>query len=337
MKGLFMKKWQNLLWWISVITFIIAVTWLGICVFVFQQAITEYVIVKKISFIFLCLLFLSPILLIMIVVLEVFEKVKLAWNNTRKFDDPFFEQIDFYHHGCEDVKGFYIKQIAIIKLFYNKKFDELIRNKEIDRLYKRHDYLCTQIVIADDVMKCAISLIVSVIASCMYSNILDGDASLKNIVFFWILIIGFFIVLLFPYSNKGQLGSYMYKINKYEIDLLDKKIQELESKIEITEDDEIVLHTRQIFINALVKKKKGKRFDEISNDIKELEKCNLILEDYEKYKKVRVYINGVEGYIFYDIEQGKPYHYMGNVGLASQDYRRFVMLLEKYELIKYNF
>ena len=46
----------------------------------------------------------------------------------------------------------------------------------------------------------------------------------------------------------------MYKINKYEIDLLDKKIQELESKIEITEDDEIVLHTRQIFINALVKK-----------------------------------------------------------------------------------
>lgn len=117
--------------------------------------------------------------------------------------------------------------------------------------------------------------------------------------------------------------------------MLDKKIQELEKTIEITEDDEIVLHTRQIFINELVKKKKGKKFDEVWSDIEELERCNLILEDYKKYKKVKIYINGTEGYIYYDKEMGRPYHYRGNVGLANQEYRKFVMLLEKYELIKY--
>ncbi|MCI9618116.1 MAG: hypothetical protein HFG31_09050 [Eubacterium sp.] len=332
-----MKKWQNVLWWIAIVVFIICVAWCGIYVFILPQAITEYATVKSISFIIICLLHIVPLVLTLCFGLEVVIRLRTAWHNTRSFDDPFFEQIDFYHHGSEDVKEYYLTQIAIINLFYKSKgeIDKLIKNKEIDRLYKRHDYLSTQIVMADDVMKYTISFIISIIASHMFSNMIEENNSIKSIVYICCLTIGFFMVLLLPYTKRGQLGSYMYKINKYEIELLDKKIQELEKTIEITEDDEIVLHTRQIFINELIKKKKGKKFDEIWSDIEELERCNLILEDYKKYKKVKIYINGTEGYIYYDKEMGRPYHYMGNVGLANQEYRRFVMLLEKYELIKY--
>ncbi len=66
------------------------------------------------------------------------------------------------------INNYYIKQIEIINLLTMKRMEKLmnlVKNKEIERLYARADFLFIQNSLFDNLTTCFYSLVISVIAS----------------------------------------------------------------------------------------------------------------------------------------------------------------------------
>ena len=68
--------------------------------------------------------------------------MKRGIHNIKKCDDELFRKIDQYKKCWGEDKHYYIKQIQIINLYYKEdgKVDELVKNKEIEKLYARADF-----------------------------------------------------------------------------------------------------------------------------------------------------------------------------------------------------
>lgn len=214
-----------------------------------------------------------------------------------------------------------------------------MKKREIERLYARADFLLNQISIFDNLMTCICSLGISVIATFIcqmmeYNNIL--------VVILWMaaILISFFSIALSRYAERGQAGSYLYYVNTYERELLLKKINKLEEELIINDDDELALETKQAVINELIriknKKKLKKHKERLKADLKRVGELNLYIEDYSKSYKRKIYINGADAYLLYDLEKGKENNYIGELNLINQEYSILYQILSRYELISYN-
>ena len=106
-------------------------------------------------------LFILPLLMFVRLLLA----VKNGIHNLRECDDELFEKIDCFDYVWEDNNTTYMNKIRIINLYYKDsgKVDELVQNKEIDRLYARKSFLSVRINSTQDLIMCFYSLVLSVI------------------------------------------------------------------------------------------------------------------------------------------------------------------------------
>lgn len=291
------------------------------------------------TILYLILLFMAVAIIVYFVICGILI-MKRGIHNIKKCDDELFMKIDQYKKCWNEDKHNYIKQIQIINLYYEKggKVDELVKNKEIERLYARADFLLIQNSLFDNLITCFYSLIISVIASFV-CQMMECKSVLLMFVWMVTIVLSFFGIILLRYAEKGQAGSYRYYIDEYERKLLLKKIEDLEKKLTITSDDEQTLETKQIVINELIrirqKKKLKKQKEKLENDINQVGKLDLCINDYNTCYIQKIYINGVVGCLVYDREKGKENNYIGELNLINQEYSILYQILNRYELISY--
>ena len=277
--------------------------------------------------------------LFIFLVISAFFVIKRGTHNIRECDDELFKKIDQYRKCWGESKYHYIKQIQIINLYYkeNGKVDELVKKREVDRLYKRADFLSIQNSLFDYMVNSLNSLIISIVASYVFQIVEDKNGILTFLGMIVILVIIFALIML-RYVEKGQAGSYRYYIDEYEKDLLLKKINKLENELKISDADERILETKQVAINELIRireKKRGKNEKKkIEADIRQVNELDLCLSDYRNYCVREIYINETKCCIVYKKEQGKENNYIGERNLANEQYTLLYNILKKNDIIR---
>lgn len=264
---------------------------------------------------------------------------KKGLYNIRKCDDELFENIDFYKECYGRDNSNYLKQIQIINLYYSDggKVDDLVKEKKLERLFIRRDFLLKQIYFSDNLIEYYCSLVVSILASCIFAAIVSNN--LENNIIIVLSLFGLLFVIILRYAKRGQAGSYEYQIQEYELTLLNEKIEHLEKNSIITPDDEKLLLTKQIILNELIKKrKKAKRKgtkETLEKDIKIVENLELCMGDYSDFFLQNIYLGEKEIYLVYNKEKGKTKKCTGEKYLATQDYAILYNILKRYDWISY--
>lgn len=144
----------------------------------------------------------------------------------------------------------------------------------------------------------------------------------------WYGILGmvlFFAVVLIKYSEMFNEGSN--QIYQYELKLLNEKIENAENSLLIKYKKEDMMLTKQNVLNTLMDKCKvlfGKKYDDITNDIRIIEQINLNVEEGVDYKEIKFLIGKTkrEGILYLD-----------NNKLINEDYEILYKILRKYDLI----
>lgn len=264
---------------------------------------------------------------------------KRAVHNVNACDDEIFEKIDSFSHILEENNFNNINLIQLINWYYRDggQVDELVTDREFDRLFKRLDFLHVQQVFFSDSMTLWCSMAISLLASCMIQVVSEVTwfSYLGMLVFFGL----FFLVLLSKYSFRGQMGSFSYYVQGYEEELLKEKIKKLEFSLRISDRDAQILNEKRAVIEAL--KKKGKRTkskgkkEELKKDTMCLQKLNLCLKDYSDCYFQKVSIDGIQTFLIYDLERGKENNYMGYDNLKSDSYMTLLAILERNGTVEY--
>lgn len=333
-----MKKWKKR--YIVITAIIFVVTCVVAVLLEYNDKRFSLEMVKVIRKILNSIILLIAVSLIVYFVICGILTMKRGIHNIKKCDDELFEKIDQYKKCWGEDKHYYIKQIQIINLYYEEggKVDELVKNKEIERLYARADFLLIQNSLFDNLITCFYSLVISVIASFV-CQMMECESVWLMFVWMVTILLSFFVIILSRYVEKGQAGSYRYYIDEYERGLLLQKIKDLEKELTITGDDEQILETKQIVINELIrirqKKKIKKQKEKLETDIKQIGKLDLCIGDYSTCYIQKIYINGVVGCLVYDRERGKENSYIGELNLINQEYSKLYQILNRYELISY--
>ena len=253
-----MEKWKKR--YIVITAIIFAITCVATVLFAYNVNQLSIGMVEVIKTILSSLFLLIAVAMIVYFVICGIFTMKRGIRNIKKCDDELFKKIDQYKKCWGEDKHYYIKQIQIINLYYEKggKVDELVKNKEIERLYARADFLLIQNSLFDNLITCFYSLVISVIASFV-CQMVECESVLLMFVWMVTILLSFFGIILSRYAEKGQAGSYRYYIDEYERDLLLQKITDLEKELTITGDDEQILETKQIVINELIRIRQKKK------------------------------------------------------------------------------
>ncbi len=326
-----MKKWHRYYGGILGIIFVMVI----LTAIILEYGKFPIEITRIIIYVFLALFLLMLLVIIIYMVICGIIIMKKGMHNIRTFDEEPFNSIDEYKKCSEEDKQYYITQIQIINLYYQKngKIDELINNKEIKKLYARADFLSVQHSLFDYFITCACSLSISVIASFL-CQMMDEEHGILTFLGVVAILLSFFLIVLLRYVEKGQAGSYRYLVDEYEKELLLQKITELEQQLTITVEDEKMLETKKIVINELLRQKKGAKVKKekkyIENDIHQIRQLDLCLGDYTNYYIKTIYVNKSECYLVYHKEKENSTNAQN---LANQEYVTLYQILNKYKLI----
>lgn len=333
-----MKKWEKILYIIigSMFVFLcIGIVWFN----TIKESIssTSYELIGIAMQFFLLMIILSAMLPLFV---RIFLLIKNGLHNVKICDDELFEIIDMYKKSWKESNASYKKQIQIINLYYAPagKVDELVDKNQIERLYKRMDFLIKNRNLFDDYAVCFSSLLISIIASFI-NQIVSYNNLFEIIVGVIIIMVSFFAAILFKYAERGNAGSYKHLIDEYERKCLQNKIDEVEKKLIINNEDEKMLTTKQYIINELIKRRKKakrKNKEEIENDIMCVEKLNLCLYDYSDTYINKFKLGDNEIFLAYDLEKGKENNYVGKLNLKTQDFLNLYAMIEKYNLVNFS-
>ena len=333
-----MKKWKKRFLDISIIAFVIVyivniILKYNICHFSAQTN-------QNIEAIFNLIIIFYAVAIIICIIRYVIILIKRGIHNIKKCDDELFNKIDQYKECWREDEDFYIKQIQIINLYYKKggKVDELVNNQEIERLFARADFLLNNNSLFDNLINCFNSLVFSFVA-IFVGQMMASNGVLPSFVWLFTILFFFFVLVFFRYAEKGQAGSYRYYLDDYERSLLLEKIKNLENEIIITDKDEKILEMKQVVIHELIRlrgiRKFKKQKKQLEIDIKQVQKLNLFVEEYDEYHIENICINGSAGYLLYDQEKGKENNYIGENHLINRDYSILYQILKRYDLISY--
>lgn len=260
---------------------------------------------------------------------------KKGLHNIRYSDDKLWEEIDVYKHRWIENGEYYKKMIRVINCFYQKngKVDKLVKEKSVDRLFLRLDFLNAQMEFEDDLKSAIQSLVISVVSSVIYGLITKNEFSQALIVIIEIIsVIAFFLIVIVFYSWRGKFGSYDYLINEYEKKLLLKKIAKLNKVLRVALKNEETLKAQQIVIDALIEKcKKAKKEDQdgIEKDIHIVESLQLDVKHKNKLYVRKVQVGKDKIKLYYRKERENS---CCNFDLLINDeYKKMYKILEKYE------
>lgn len=105
--------------------------------------------------------------------------------------------------------------------------------------------------IQGDVTVCLQSLIISIIASFLFTFIM-GQSILGATLGPFIVIMCFLCVIMYKYAERQKDDSYIDSIYAYEKELLLEKIRQAERNLAVVNEDELALETTQIVYDALI-------------------------------------------------------------------------------------
>lgn len=268
--------------------------------------------------------------------------LKKGIHNVRQCDDELWKQIDAYKRRGNASNAYYNKIIRVLKFYYQKggKVDQLVKNKEVDRLYLRFEFLNAQTMLDNDINGAELSLIISLVASFLYSIVDQNNANYLMTVIASIIMPLFFVGIIFIfvisfYSQRGKNGSYDYMINQFEMKLLSKKIKKLQKKLYVSLDNENALIKQQVVIDTLIDMRRKEKDDSkkkiIENDIHIVESLRLeIMNKSECHvKKIKIGNKYIE--LFY--QQGEEKNDFDGEKLINNQYEVLYKILKKYQLM----
>lgn len=299
-----------------------------------NDSVTAY----RIKFVLAIMTIIFLVVHIMPVIVILIKAIRRGFHNIREGDDILFDEIDKYIHRWGDCNENYLRQVHIIKWYYRKggPVDQLVKEQKIERLFRRLDFLQTRRNSFPDTVNLLYSLVISVIAAFVVSCLEESNTNIgaAKMIVIGCILFGF---LLLKYSQRGQLGSYTQLVDSYEIDLLKNKIKKLEFGIKVLEEDERILHTQQIVIDALIKRRQKEiwKKERIVEDIETVQKLKLCLEDYSDCYFRKILIGEEEAVLLYDKETGRKKYYVDSETLKTREYRILFSIIEKYKLFKY--
>lgn len=263
--------------------------------------------------------------------------VKKGMHNIRKCDDVLFDKIDYFLDYWRNEDATCKKRISIINLYYKDggKVDELVKNKEIVRLYARKSFLSVRMSFTQDIMTCFYALVLSILASAVF-QLMQSNAFLTTLFGLLLIFTIFFSLLFIKYCKRGENGFYTYHIEEYELKLLSKKIEKLESSLQTDEIGEMVLITQQTVLKDLISKKRKlkrkKSKKSIVKDIETIETLNLSLKFCDKYKLHEISFDKNTGYIAYSLDEVGE-----EKGFATDSFKILYDIIEKnYHIVERN-
>ena len=269
--------------------------------------------------------------------LNVIRSLRKGWHNIGHCDEEMFQEIDYYGYSWKEGNSNYIRMIEIINLYYkeNGKIDELIELNRIDKLYVRYDFLTKKVELGNEVYVYFNSLIISIIACVIYENI-RAKYTIEVLISQVMVFILMLIVTCIKLGKKGHGGSFKYLVNKYELKLLEDKIEKVHKKLNITDEDVPLLRTKQNVIKSLIRKRiksvnlKQKKC--IDQSIMEIEKINLCLHDYSDCELQEISIDGEKGYLVYEAKGAINNKFKTiDFKILSEELEKNNMLLRKNE------
>lgn len=261
-----------------------------------------------------------------------------GWRNLNNCTLECFNTINKIVKGRKSSNIDFQQAIMYINHSYTDgEVKSLINQKDIYNLYERKDMLLKQSSFYDDTTQILSSLFISVMASLLVMSI----EPFNDIVRFTVLI-GFFLMLVyvvfFKYSKRGQEGSYIHFLFKYELELLDVAIHSVEENLKVEPVNFLFIETRHNVLNELFRKaKKAKRKMklQIENDIAivkhlrlEVDKhSNCEIKEYEMLlsRKNSKYVTGTISIAYVVNENGCE-------DFASDDFRTLYKIVAKNNL-----
>lgn len=192
-----------------------------------------------------CILLSISVLGIIIFGVEMISRlIKKQISIKRKCDDKIFDKLDCYLKSRQSHSN--IEYIKILNYYYSDNgpiVNVIIKNQEIDRLYKRKDFLEKKINSWDSVINNVLSILNGIILGFItmgwqttsVDNI-DWEGFGFTLSVYIVLILTSFLGIIS--SMRGHFDSYEHYISQYELERLEDRILELERSI-IFEDKEI--------------------------------------------------------------------------------------------------
>lgn len=199
---------------------------------------------------------------IVVVGVSIVEMIREIKNVQKKSGIPVWDRLDnnlktTMGHINEDYVGlinyyYYSENSPVIKFAKKNAWSRL------DLLIRRKDYLKTNLKKYDVRISQFVSVILSIITT-MIITLVTTDVSkgqVKKISeinsFQWtIIMIGLFVACLFfffKWALRGQMGSYDYIVNEYELRILDEEIEKELRSISIREEDAPYIEMKQMAI-----------------------------------------------------------------------------------------
>ncbi len=275
-KGLFMRRLAIITFWITIFVIVASIVLVlfgmkGDCTDQIK-VICRWLLVSLVAWYVVCLL--------TYVVSIIGEGIR----NLRDSGDELFKNIDYFQRCWGESDAYYIRQVQIINWFYNESrmIDILVENGEYKRLLDRRDFLSKNVTFWNDFLLYLSSAVMAVLTSFMLDVINGGELGYGVIAIF--VGTGFFCVffiafLMWKYSKRGEDGSYLSQIREYELKLLDKKINDLNQRLQISESEKNLLTAQQEVVRKLIEKtKKGRRKERkrIENESEKICRLNLV-------------------------------------------------------------
>lgn len=277
--------------------------------------------VKIATAIFLVLIMVPLIIWVGIAIVKYFAG---SIANIHSSGDSLFAELDNYHRHWGETKEHYNDMINVIHFYYKEGKVDSVIGKDLCKLYKRKEFLERAIGTKEYLCMCLTSVGFSICATLFLEYMRSGDT--YPIWYGMLGVLLFFAVVLIKYSEMFNEGSN--QIYQYELKLLNEKIEDAENSLLIKYKKEDMMLTKQNVLNTLMDKCKvlfGKKYDDITNDIRIIEQINLNVEEGVDYKEIKFLIGKTkrEGILYLD----------NNNKLINEDYETLYKILRKYDLI----
>lgn len=258
--------------------------------------------------------------------------VKKGIHNIGSCDDEVFDYIDKFKYMWKEIERTNIELIQMINWHYKENgiVDQIAANNEIHRLYKRKDFLLKSSNFFEEAIKLFCSVVLSILTSFLL-NAINAQFSASCFILI-IVVVGIIAVFVLRYAERGQMGSYIFLVEEYELSLLSQKIEAYEKSLQLTDEDAKVLRGKQKVIEMLLekhKKVKRKEISRLENDLITLEELNLCLGDYSDCDLKEIDLNEGKIYLVYD--KGKET--IGYENLKNDNYAVFLSILVRNEII----
>ncbi len=202
---------------------------------------------------------LNGIAVVGVSIVEVIREIK---NVQKKSGIPVWDRLDNYlkttmGHVNEEYVGlinyyYYSENSPVVKFAKKNAWSRL------ELLIRRKDYLKTKLKKYESRINQFTSIIVSIIITTIIALLttevpqeLDEKISRINSHQWTIIMIGVFVACLFfllKWALRGQMGSYDYIVNEYELSILDEEIEKELRCISIREEDAPYVEMKQMAI-----------------------------------------------------------------------------------------